>query len=317
MNIKNILFPSRPQADTLLSIFLLRKFGEKMFPGVSTADITFSAHMSADVDTNALLEQGTLALDIGGGELDHHNKEKVTLSELVARKLGMDRDPALEKIVEYVRRDDMYGKGTISKDPIDRAFGLSGLLTNLNKVHGTNHMKIVDILLPLIDAHHVEEYRRTTEMPKEVEERLKNGKAESFMVKQRDKSLKVIIIESDNPSMSGYLRSQLGGAHDVVAQWSSSGHLNILTRPVKKVDLRSLAAVIRATEMQEKGMDAPINELAKTGKIESIPEWYFDPATNSIQNGGMAPKDVPATKVEKMALKKLLELGLSEQLWKP
>jgi hypothetical protein len=64
-------------------------------------------------------------------------------------------------------------------------------------------------------------------------------------------------------------------------------------------------------------MDGAINELAKPGKIDSIPEWYFDPATNSIQNGGMAPKDVKPTKIDRMTLRKLLELGLSEQLWKP
>ncbi len=154
-------------------------------------------------------------------------------------------------------------------------------------------------------------------MPKEVEEKMKNGKAESFMVRQRDKNLKVIIIESDNPSLPGYLRSVMGGAYDVVAQWSSSSHLNILTRPVKKVDLRSLAAIIRTTEMQEKGTESTIEELAKPGKVDSVPEWYFDPATNSIQNGGMTPKDVPPTKIERIALRKLLELGLSEQLWKP
>jgi hypothetical protein len=194
---------------------------------------------------------------------------------------------------------------------------LSGLITVLNKAHGQNHMKIVEAVLPLFEAYYIEENRRTKEMPQEVQEKLASGKADSFMVKQRDKKLKVIIIESDSPSLTGYLRSQMGGAYDVVAQWSSSGHLNIMTRPAKKVDLRSTAALIRAEELQEKGSTRPIDELAQTGKIPEIPEWYYDNKTNSLQNGAMARKDVPPTKIEKIALRKLLELGLSEQLWQP
>ena len=318
MNINTVLFPSRPHADTILGFFLLRKFGEKLYPGVSTAHAVFSSHLPEGATPESLLAQGTLILDSGGGDLDHHSRGQViTLSELLLTKLGMANDPAFEKIIAFVRRDDLYGKGIISTDPLDRAFGLSGLITTLNKAYGHDHDKIVNAVLPLMEAFYIEEHRRTKEMPEEVEMKTYSGKAESFSVRQRDKNLKVIIIESDNPSLAGYLRSQMGGAYDVVALWSETGHLNIITRPTKHVDLRSLTALIRAEELKERGSDRPIDELAQPGKIPEIPEWYYDDKTNSIQNGAMAKKDVPATKIEKIALKKLLELGLSEALWRP
>jgi hypothetical protein len=318
MNVTTILFPSRPHADTIFSVFLLRKFGEQAFPGVSTANITFSAHTPQGATFDSLLAEGILALDIGGGELDHHNRgQVVTLSELMLQKLGLADDPAFEKVIQFIRRDDLEGKGIISTDPLDRAFGLSGLITTLNKAYGQEHSKIVEAVIPLFEAFYIEERRRTTEMPKEVEDKMKAGKAETFTVRQRDKNLKVIIIESDNPSLTGYLRSRLGGAYDVVAQWASSGHLNIMTRPTKKVDLRSLVALIRMEEMQGGGGDIPIQQLATTGKYETVPEWYYDPKTNSLQNGAMARRDVPPTKIERIAARKLIELGLSEKLWRP
>jgi len=47
--------------------------------------------------------------------------------------LGVSDDKALSKILIYGERDDKFGLGTISTDPIDKAFGLSGLTVALNK----------------------------------------------------------------------------------------------------------------------------------------------------------------------------------------
>jgi len=118
-------------------------------------------------------------------------------------------------------------------------------------------------------------------------------------VKQQDKNLHVISLNSDNPSMPGYLRSQLGGRFDVVAQRRLTGHVNILTRPTKQVKLDALAAVIRIEEVTKSGKDLELTEsmLRKTGRVDEAPEWYYDPATNSILNGGANSTDIPPTKI--------------------
>ena len=122
--------------------------------------------------------------------------------------------------------------------------------------------------------------------------------------------------------MAGFLRSQLGGRFDVVAQILSSGHLNILTRPTKRVDLRSLTALIRAEEIIISGKAAELQSfdmkrLATPGRIDEAPMWYFDIATNSLQNGGINPKDIEPTKVPRESLAKVLTIGLSEAIWNP
>ncbi len=315
-----ILLPTRPQPDTLVSLFLLGMFGEVWFPGIEGAKLTFDPNLPPGETAESLQKKGVLALDVGGGEFDHHAKiPKTNLSTVIAEALGVQDFPPLHKLLEYAQRDDMFGKGTVSADPLDRAFGLSGLLTALNKQYSKNPHKTTELVLPLIYAHYEEERKRTEEMPKEFEQKLKEGKAEIMNVRQRDKKLKVVIIESDNPSLPGYLRSQMGGRFDVVAQWLPSGHLNILTRPTKRVDLRSLVVLMRSEEMQQQNIISNLDAfgLAKTGRINELPMWYYDPATNSIQNGGIDPKDIPPTKIEKITFRKIVELGLSEALWNP
>ena len=315
-----IVIPVRPQTDTVIAIFLLKTFGGQAFPGIESAKCEIMSSLPGSESEETLNSKGVVLLDVGGGRFDHHKKAvKTTSADLVAEFLGVADDPAIAKLLEVARRCDFYGKGTISEDALDRAFGLSGLISSFNKVYGAEAGKTVDVFLPVITAHYQEEVRRTKDMPLEVEGIIKNGKAETFIVKQRDKKLKVIIIPSDNPSLSGFLRSRLGGAHDIVAQVRTTGHLNILTRPAKRIDLRSLVALIRAEELVTRGQGGSFDmrSLSLSGKIESVPQWYYDTATNSLQNGGINTKDVEPTKLPRASLRKLFEIGLSEELWSP
>ena len=318
--IVKIVVPTRAQADTSIAVYLLKKYGGEKFPGVTTAEISVAPMLKEGTTFESALAQGELLIDLAGGLFDHHNHAtKITVSTMVAQQLGILHNPSIKKMLVYAERDDFYGKGTISNDPIDRAFGLSALLTVLNKKYVSNPVETFNIILPIITAHHEEELRRTEEMPKELKEKLANGSAENFSVIQRGKQLKVLLIDTDNPSMAGYVRSVMGGGYDVAALRLSSGHLNILTRPAKQVDLQSLAVILRTEEASKKKIEISHNpvDLAQTGRYEPIPEWYYDPATNSLQNGGIVPGDVPATGITKLEARKLLELGLSEQLWNP
>ncbi len=320
VNYNKIILPTRPQPDTIVAIFILKKFGETLFPGIKEAMVEFWQVIPESENEESLDKKGVILIDLGGGRFDHHGaRSQTTASNLITSYLGISDDPALAKLIEYARRDDFYGKGTISNDPIDRAFGLSSLIAVLNKSLVKNPAKVIDIILPLLVAHYNEESKRTKELPQEFEEKLARGEAEIFEVRQRDKKLKVVIVNSESGSLAGYLRSQNGGKFDVVAQWLPSGHVNILTRPTKRIDLRSLTALLRLEEATASGSELSIGvrDLARFGRIKEIPEWYYDPATNSIQNGGLNPKEIKPTKIPRDKFKKIMELGLSEHLWDP
>lgn len=312
--------PTRPQPDTVVAIFILKKFGDTLFPGVKDARVEFWQVIPEGKTAESLLAQGYILIDLGGGMFDHHaSAQKTTASELIARHLGVLERPTLGKLLEYARRDDFYGKGTISDDPIDRAFGLSALIANLNKSLIKNPERVIEIVMPMIIAHYNEEERRLISLPKKFEDLRSHGATREFDVKQRGKKLKIIMLESDNGSFAGYLRSQQGGRYDVVVQRLPSGHVNILTRPTKRVDLRSLAALLRVEEAMVRGidLDMDVSKLSRTARLEEIPEWYYDRATNSIQNGGLNPKEIRPTGIAWSNLSRILELGLSEEVWSP
>jgi hypothetical protein len=314
--ISKIIIPTRVQCDTAAAIFILKKFGNEQFPEIQDATIEIWSQVPEGETEESLRAKGTLLIDIGGGIFDHHDEaDKITATDLICNYLGLSENPALEKLRSFVQRSDFFGKGIISSDPLDRAFGLPGLIVNVNKQYNSEPNVVANIIIPLIDAHYFEEERRTIDIPKEFEEKMQSGDIELFSEKQHGKNLKCIFIASDNMSMAGFLRSQNGGRYDVVALQLSSGHINILTRPTKKVDLRHLVAVLRQSELMKKGDPTmlPYTLLSQTGRVEKVPEWYFDPATNSIQNGGINPGAIAKTRLQRDEVVQLIHIGLSGQ----
>jgi len=303
MSYKYIYIPSRPQVDTTIAIFLLRKFSK--YENIKEAQIKVTPHVTEK-------EDGIFYLDVGGGEFDHHNKEeKITASELISKSIGIEKDKSISKLLELAKRDDFFGKGTMSDDPLDRAFGLPGLITALNRTYPENPNKIFEYIEPLLEAHYQEERKRNELLPKEIESLRKDGKVLETTAKQRGNNLKIIFIESDDTSMPGYLRSVGGGRNDVVAQISSKGFLNIMTRPAKKPVLSKLAEIIRRSELMISGKDTEGLVLDKPGKVNEVPNWYYDNATNSLLNGGVNPDNIEPTKIKKDSILKILELGLT------
>ena len=314
MNYKTIILPTRPQPDTIVAIFVLKRFGEKAFPGISSANYQIlpvlpTGKTQADFD-----KEGLILIDVGGGIFDHHGKEnQTTATELVAQFLEIDTDPALKKLLDYTERDDKYGKGTVSTDMLDRSFGLSGLIASLNKKYSDDTVKVIDIVIPLIEAHYEEENKKFTELPEEVEKMKSDGKFQTTEVKQKKNTLSIVFFESDNIGMPGYLRSSYGGKYDIVVQRRGTGHVNILTRPMKRPDIRLLAGVIRSTENKinsGNNVEPETSQAQATGRSELAPNWYFDPATNSLQNGGVSPESVEPTKIPWSVLQKIVPIGL-------
>ena len=316
----SIALPTRPQPDTIIAIFILKHFGENFFPGVKEARYVSLPRLPEGETEESMARQGLILIDIGEGSLDHHKKAiQTTASNLVADRIGVRNNPALGRLLQFAERDDFYGKGIISTDPLDRAFGLSGLIGVLNKKYVKKPEMVIELALPFIEAFYEEEEKRVFEMPKELEEKLANNRAQSFEVRQRNKKLKCILIETDNTSMAGFLRSRNGGGFDIVALKLSSGHINILTRQIQKVDLRSLAVILRLHEAKARGNSLEDNPqlLSAPGIYAKVPNWYYDTATNSLLNGGPNPQGIEHTSIDSLEFKNILELGLSEQLWHP
>ncbi|MDP1709329.1 MAG: hypothetical protein Q8L21_00375 [Candidatus Komeilibacteria bacterium] len=323
MVVKKIIMFPKIQPDTTIALFLLREFGEEQFPGVPAAEVDFWTKIPEGTSPASWEQEGILLLDMGGGKFDHHNKrsdgQKTSLSEVVATELGVRKNETLTKLLAYAHRDDVEGKGTISTDSLDRAFGLSGLLMSLNRDYPDKPQKVLDTILPLIISHYHEEHRRHHELPAEYCAKRAAGQARDMQIKQNHKTLKVILIETDNVAMAGYLRADGDILADVVVQRLKSGHVNIITRQWRKVDLRHLITVLRVDEMRRQGLDLKkIDWSAITcpGFYPGAPQWYYDTAANTIQNGGVNPQGIASTIIPWLAFAELVEIGLNPDRFK-
>ncbi len=299
-----VIFP-KIQADTCVALYILARFGKEAFPGIDVAPVLFWSSLPEGKTPDQLLEQEhVLTIDLGGGLFDHHianttsGKREDCASTLIAKYLGIDQNPALKKVLAWAKRDDLEGKGTISDDPLDRAFGLSGLMMNLNRAFPDDPKRTLDYILPLIHFHVLEEVKRSEELPLEWQTLLDTGKAVQFDLKQGNADLKCAYLETDNIALAGFLRA--AKRMDLVVQRrASSGHTNIITRQLRSIDLRPVVEALRKEEAKRKDTGIKFDRVLfqSAGRVDGLDEWFYDDAANTIQNGGVNPGTTPATRM--------------------
>jgi hypothetical protein len=197
-------------------------------------------------------------------------------------------------LLAYVRRDDLEGKGTISEDPLDRAFGLSGLLANMKRAFDHDLVGVINMVLAMYEAHFQEQEKRYKIMPAEWKQLQAEGKARHWQIQTSQGALRVAQAITDNPSLAGFLRAYHN--FDVVVLRLSSGHVNILTNQSKKISMAPVIAQIRKVELQKTNPQAPLpQDLGKQGRIDELPHWYYDTMANTLQNGGTNPENTQPT----------------------
>lgn len=314
LEIHTIASFAKLQPDTLAAIFLLRKFGAERFPGVQAAQLVFWTELPPDKTASEMEIEGYLLIDLGHGQFDHHTTREngrptQCASGIIAQFLGVDTHPALQKLLAYAKRDDLEGKGTVSADPLDRAFGLSGLLVNLNRSYAHDLPGVANMVLAMFEAHYQEEENRTIIVKQEWKEIQENGRCQIWNAPHRGMSLRVVQLNNDNPSMAGFLRSY---AHfDLVILRRSTGHVNLISNQQCSIDMSSVAGAIRAAEAQKLGLSLhTLPPLNTPGRLPEIPQWYYDTMANTLQNGGIQPQDTPATQLTDTEIREAVLHGL-------
>lgn len=301
--IKTIAIFPKIQPDTACAVFLLREYGEQAFPGISRADVVFMTAVPPSKTAEDFEKEGTLLIDLGKSRFDHHTdahgRRDQCASTLIAEALGLSQRPELRKLLQYVKRDDLEGKGTLSTDPLDRAFGLSGIISNMNRVHAENPQAVLDFVISVFATHVFEEYKRQVEMPAEWKTLKASGKGQEMVITTKaGQPLRIVALESDNVSLPGFLRAVTKA--DVIIQRRSTGHTNIITRQEAKLDLRELVATLRLEEASRKGvaLEVDAETLRKPNHVPGVEEWFYDTAATTIQNGGIRPEGVTPTRID-------------------
>jgi hypothetical protein len=97
-----------PDIDEIEAIRILKRHGEKTYPGVSEAVVkTVGKRDSVGKNVDELEAEGTLCVGIGGGRFDEHpfgdrtRRDGECAATLVAKYIGADQNPALRANIAY------------------------------------------------------------------------------------------------------------------------------------------------------------------------------------------------------------------------
>ncbi|XOU93947.1 MAG: hypothetical protein ACNFW9_03815 [Candidatus Kerfeldbacteria bacterium] len=129
----------KPHADEFVAIYLLRRFGQELFPGISDAKI-----ITKDGSVKLYNRKGWLKVGIGEGIFDEHGQLNCCCADLVAQYLGIDHLPKIILLLKHIRRGDLFGKST--------TYDLSECIKNLNH-DGWSPAKIEKWLATFLDCY--------------------------------------------------------------------------------------------------------------------------------------------------------------------
>ncbi len=309
MAFHTILTHEGPHLDEITAIWLLRRFGEKKFPGIGTAKVVYTGAgggIPGGQTPEECERDGVLCIGVGGGRFDEHpttdggRKQDECAATLVAGAIGVAGDPALGRILKYVVKNDLKGVG----QPFDLAY----LVKALHQQYSDNPEKVMEWAITGLEVKYNEqssfvsageEFRRTAK----VEEILGPG----------GKTFKMAVITSDNGQMNKFARSEAGGQAAIIIQKRSSGNVQIYTNKHFGLTLYDVAQMLRFAEQRKKGavLTDDWRELAAEGKVEGAEEWFYHHGGQMLLNGSLTASDVPPTQLPLEQIKGIVRIGVN------
>ena len=159
--VQKILTHESPDLDAILSVLLLRQFGEAHFPGISQAEVIFASagKLPDDMTPNQLERKGIIAVDIGGGRFDSHPSQTTgrakrdrSAADLVAEYLGVLDHPDWALLIEYSRMQDTTGHSLFSMNQMHHLVSLHTFLLGLTLLHEKDSATKMDKGLQIVGS---------------------------------------------------------------------------------------------------------------------------------------------------------------------
>lgn len=310
-----IVTHENPHLDEILGIWLLRKFGEKVFPGISSAKIEFWGTGGQSPDGRSAKEyerEGVLLIGVGGGRFDEHpavngeRKKEECAATLIAKDLGLRDEPTFEKILNFAVNSDLKAAGS---HPFD--------IASIAKVfyqQTSDPQEVIEWVMKGIEVKYQEQLQFFELTRKEFED-----KAEIEEIQGPGRMLRMVSIVSNNVLMNKFARSIHGVNADIIVQKQSSGNVQIFTNAKSGLVLYDIAQMLRLTE-QELKKDIRTKDwklLSVEGKVEGAEEWFFQVQGQMLLNGSLTATNVPATKIPFERIKEIVRLGVNPQRFEP
>ncbi|MDO8515705.1 MAG: hypothetical protein Q7S28_00445 [bacterium] len=307
-----IVTHEKTHVDEYEAIRLLRKFGEVMFPGISTAKVIYWKMGGETPDGRSAEDyerDGVLLVGVGGGRFDEHptvnveRKAGECAATLVAKALGVQDDPALAEILKYVVANDLKGGA--------QPFDIASLAKLMHQQHPDNPEMVMEWVLAGLEAKYQEQFQFWTSTKEDFE---RNAQVEEIAT--GGKLIKIVSIISDGDQISKFARSEHGGYAAVVIQKRLSGNVQIYTNKRSGVTLYDVAQMLRLAEQEKKGhvVTTDWDTLSSEGKVAGAEEWFFHKEGQMILNGSLTATGVSPTKLSLEEILDIIRIGLNPAL---
>jgi hypothetical protein len=294
--INGIFVQFRPHIDSLTARILLRREGEKKYPGVRNAENLYWGTGTLPPDKGKTwrdyFREGKILLGVGGSNLDEHASpefgdrklEGQSATSLVAKDLGIEKHPLYRRLIAEVTKADLNITGILD---------IGSRLKSLYRMYPDDPERCIawaeDAILSIIaDQQAIMDAQRELKA---------NGHGREVSNRQGD-TFWVVGIHSDNPQMA-YASRGPSERIAVLIQRRSSGHILILSNQKFAVQMHRVAGAIRYNELVDGGFKAEAarykHVLEKHGQIELVPNWCYQMPGEALLNGTETVVDLQPT----------------------
>jgi hypothetical protein len=215
-----------------------------------------------------------------------------TPRQILNANMGLEDDPALEFILDFVRRNDLNGSGSM--------FDIGSLTRKMYKTYPPE--VVINWASMALDSVYQEQLRFAKEAAEEF-----GSRAKKFTLKN---SAKVIIIESDNDLVAKFARSRRGGFASVVIQKGNTGNVQVFSNRKShvRIDMAKIAQFIRLEEQKRKGRVVTLKpeELRRDGEVKGAEEWHYFQKGQMLFNGSLSHPDVPPTNLDLDTIRRIV-----------
>lgn len=278
--------------DDFVAIKLIKDKGEQIFSEISKAKVVVYGPNTKD---------NSLFIGIGGGQFDDHvsdtdinGKKTVSATMLVAKKLGIDKNPELERFISYVNANDVYGSS-------GGEFELPSIVHLFSK-HFGNEIAY-DFVSKFIDAKVAEQEKFL-----QAVEEFKKIKIVNFDLGYHN--VRIAGIATENDQILKAARSCYNDNYqaDILVVFRENGHVQIFKIAYDcMIDFSEIVKKLRIAEFSKKDINFGdiIYKMSNFNTVSEDDVWCY-PFETAILNGSFSRPDAPPTKLDRQEIYKAI-----------
>lgn len=252
-----------------------------------------------------------------GGEFDEHTPngrmDGACAATLVAKKLGIAGDPALQKLLKYALRCDTTPSGGIG----DIAGAVKLMTRDGNTMPFREVLRWAFAYFATIVDEQQEKFTATPAM-------YHGNATETKIAGSYGHGAELTVALIKNATSPQLVQYAFGRGIAFVVMQSPRGNVFFHWNPAfGKPDLEDLVVAVRVEELKTNGKSIPSEraELAKTGKVNGAECWFYSEFApeqrTKFLNGTLTAPDTPPTKIPIERIMEIVETVFNKQKWPP